>query len=124
MAVKSIGGNAVPKAELQKAIEAYNTAGGNKSEAARLCGLPRHTYRDRLGMAEKAFGLVMGKVVDGKYDKREIVKRPLPPKGAVARYILTSCQNNTHPHEAGLKNLLAYGEWTKRVKRGNTQKML
>jgi hypothetical protein len=111
---------AVSKAELQKDVDAYMAAGGNKSEAARMRGLHRHTYRDRLEMAERALGITLGKVVDGRYDAREIQKRPLPPKGCVARYITTSCQNNTHPHEAGLKNLLALGEWTKRLKRGNT----
>jgi hypothetical protein len=115
---------AVPKEELQKAIDAYNAAGGNKSEAARMCGLPRHTYRDRLEMAEKAFGVVLGKVADGRYEKRSIEKRPLPPKGAVARYIISSAQNNTHPHEAGLKNLLAYGEWTKRTRKGNSFELI
>jgi hypothetical protein len=34
----------------------------------------------------------------------------------VARYILSSCQNNTHPHRAGLRNLLAYGEFLKKRK--------
>lgn len=107
-------------AELQKDADAYMAAGGNKSEAARMRGMNRHTYRERLDLASKQLGIVFGKVVDGRYDYVKAAKRPLPPKGCVARYILTACQNNTHPHEAGLSNLLAYGEWTKKVKRGNT----
>jgi hypothetical protein len=116
-----VGKNTPPtKAELQKDVDAYIAAGGNKSEAARLRGMNRLTYKGRLVMAEKALGVSLGKVVDGRVDYVKATKRPLPPKGAVARYILTSCQNNTHPHSAGLENLLAYGEWTKRTKRGNT----
>jgi hypothetical protein len=109
-----------PKEELQKDVDAYMAAGGNKSEAARARGLHRLTFRDRLIMAEKVLGITLGKVVDGKYEHVRAVQRSLPPKGCVARYILTSAQNNTHPHEAGLKNLLAYGDWTKSLKRGNT----
>lgn len=110
----------VSKDELRKDVEAYQTAGGNKSEAARLRGLNRNTYRERLMMAERVLGVSLGKVVDGRVDYVKAKKRPLPPSGCVARYILTSCQNNTHPHEAGLANLLAYGHWTTRQRKGNT----
>lgn len=119
-AKKSKGGVAVSKAELEADVKAYMDAGGNKSEAARLRGLNRHTYRERLEMAERVLKVRLKKVVDGRYESIQADKRPLPAKGCVARYILTAAQNNTHPHEAGLKNLLAYGEWTKRVKRGNS----
>jgi hypothetical protein len=111
---------AVSKEELKKDVDAYMAAGGNKSEAARMRGLHRHTYRDRLTMAERVLGIQLGKVVDGRYEAVKAIQRPLPPKGCVARYILTSAQNNTHAHEAGLKNLLAYGTWTKQLKRGNS----
>lgn len=113
-----------PKSELQKDVDAYMAAGGNKSEAARARGMNRHTYRERLEMAQTILGVQLGKVVDGRVDYVRAEKRPLPPKGCVARYILTSAQNNTHPHEAGLKNLLAYGNWTKTVKRGNTFELI
>jgi hypothetical protein len=116
-----MAGHPVPsKEELQKDVDAYMAAGGNKSEAARLRGMNRHTYRERLPIAERILGIQLGKVVDGRVDYTRAEKRPLPPKGCVARYILTSCQNNTHPHESGLKSLLAYGDWTKKLKRGNS----
>lgn len=97
--------------ELRKDLDAYRQAGGNKSEGARLRKLHRHTYRDRLDMAQKRFGLTLGKVVDGRVDYVRAVQRKLPPKGGVARYVLTSAQNNTHPHKEGLRNLLAYVSW-------------
>lgn len=120
MAKTVSGGQPVPKEELQLDVAAYMQAGGNKSEAARLRGMHRHTYRERLMMAEKVLGVQLGKVVDGRVDYVKAARRPLPPKGCVSRYIFTSAQNNTHTHEAGLKNLLAFGEWTRKLKRGNT----
>lgn len=106
--------------DLKKDVDAYQQAGGNKSEAARLRGLNRITYRDRLAMAQQRLGITLGKVVDGRVDYVKAKKRPLPPKGSVARYILTSAQNNTHPHKEGLRNLLALGEWFAKSRRGNT----
>jgi hypothetical protein len=110
-AKKSIPFQPVSDAELRKCVEAYRESGGNRSEAARMCGLPRNTYRERLMIAEKKFKLKLGKVVDGRMDVADAEVRPLPPEGAVARYILSSCQNNTHPHRAGLDALLAYRDW-------------
>lgn len=97
--------------ELQKDIDAYMEAGGNRSEAARLRKLPRITYHDRLAKAQKRFGIQLGKVVDGKVDYVKAIKKPLPKGKSVARYLLTSGQNNTHAHKAGLANLLAYRDW-------------
>lgn len=114
---------AVPKEELQKDVDAYMAAGGNKSEAARTRGLPRNSYRDRLVMAERVLGVRLGKVVDGQVDYTQAIKRPLPKGKAVARYILSSCQNNTHPHRAGLRNILAYGEFLKKRK-GDTFELI
>jgi hypothetical protein len=108
---KKFTGSAVPDAELRRCVEAYRASGGNRSEGARMCNLHRHTYRERLMMAEKRFKMKLGKVVDGRMDVTDAVVRPLPPEGAVARYILSSCQNNTHVHRTGLAALLAYRDW-------------
>lgn len=97
--------------ECEAAVAAYRKAGGNISEGARLCKLNRHTYRHRVRMAERQLGIKLGKVVDGRLDAPTADVRPLPPTGKVARYILTSAQNNTHPHKAGLTALLAYRDW-------------
>lgn len=101
----------VPDSELKKDIEAYMQSGGNRSEGARLRGVPRKTYTKRLGMAEKRFGIVLGKVADGRVDYVEARQMPLPKKGGVARYLMTSAQNNTHIHKEGFKNLLAYRDF-------------
>lgn len=101
----------VPDSELHKDVAAYMATGGNRSAAARLRKLPRNSYRDRLKMAEKRFGTTLGKVVDGRMDYVQAVRRSLPKGKGVARYILSSCQNNTHPHKAGWANLLAYAAW-------------
>jgi hypothetical protein len=97
--------------ELRLDVEAYMATGGNKSEGARRRGLPRKTYIDRLAAAQKRLKIKLGKVVDGRVDYAQAEKRALPAKGGVARYIVSSCQNNTHPHKEGLRNLLAYGAW-------------
>ena len=107
---------ATPKEELQKDIDAYIASGGNRSEAARMRGLPRQTYNSRLEVATRTLGVQLGKVVDGRVDYVQALPRPLPKGKAVARYILSSCQNNTHPHKAGLANILAYGKWLTRRK--------
>lgn len=105
------GGQAPSNEDLHAAVDAYHTAGGNVSEGARLCKLHRHTYRKRLRLAEKAFKMTLGKVVDGRVDYVKAIQKPLPAKGHVTRYLLTSAQNNTAIHGAGFKNLTAYCEW-------------
>lgn len=106
--------------ELKKDVDAYMQAGGNRSEAARLRKLDRRTYTDRLAMAQTRLGIQLGKVVDGRVDFVKAVKRPLPKGKNVARYILSSCQNNTHPHKPGLTGLLAYDKWLNRFRKGDT----
>lgn len=46
-------------------------------------------------------------VVKGRIGERERVLRELPPEGQVARYVLTSAQNNTHVHEDVWLNVMA-----------------
>lgn len=91
---------------LQQAVEAYYDNSGNKAEAARGLGLKRQTYNDRLRSAQRRFGITLGKVADGQIEAEGSVQRKLPKKGHVARYILTSIQNNTLLHP-GFNNLLA-----------------
>lgn len=96
--------------ELQKDVDAYIKAGGNRSAAARVRGLPRMTFNDRLREAEKRLGITLGKVADGRIEQIAHDVRPLPKPGGVARYILTSVQNNTFLHP-GWINLKAYADW-------------
>lgn len=107
-----MGDNRTPSPEeLKKDIDAYIAAGGNRSEAARMRKMPRKSYTDRLQMAQRLLHVQLGKIVDGRVDYVRAVKRPLPKGKSVARYILTSAQNNTHPHREGLQNILAYAKW-------------
>lgn len=108
--------------ELRAAVDAYRQCGGNRSAAARLRGLPRNTYRDRLEVAQKRFGIQLGKVVDGRVDYVRADKRPLPKPGCVARYFLTSAQNNTHPHP-GFKSARTYMQWLGE-RRGDTAEVI
>jgi hypothetical protein len=55
-------------------------------------------------------GFEDGPPVDGRVGEAEVEVRPLPKGKGIARYILTSLQNNTHLHP-DWRNLLAYSEW-------------
>lgn len=95
---------------LRAHVKMYEDCGGNKSEAARRLGLPRMTYSDRLKEAEKRFGIVLGRIADGRIEPIQHEERSLPPEGHIHRYIFTSAQNNTHLHPGWL-NLKAYADW-------------
>lgn len=97
----------VPDEVLQDNIRALIRNGGNRSTTAKELGLPRSTLLDRITEAQKRFGLDLGRIADGRVEMPWTEKMPLPPKGRVARYVVTSAQNNTHLHP-GWKNLKAY----------------
>jgi hypothetical protein len=101
---------AVPDEKLEQAVEAYYEHAGNRSEAARALGLKRQTYVDRLTMAQRRFGVTLGKVADGRIEAAGSRRMKLPKRGGTRRYVLTSIQNNTHLHP-GFNNLLAYVDW-------------
>ena len=103
-------------------VQAYYDNGGNRSEAARSRGLRRATYNDRIRMAQTRLGVVLGKVADGQIEATGSEVRRLPRKGRVARYVLTSVQNNTHIHPA-FNNLLALVDWLD-GRNGDTCEML
>ncbi len=94
---------------LREAVKAWVEAGGSKTRAAAALGIPRVTMVDRLRMAENRLGIVLGKMADGHVHEVDYQVRPLPPEGSVARYVLTSVQNNTHLHPAWA-NLKAYAD--------------
>lgn len=106
--------------DLRLDLEAYHRAGGNRSEGARLRGLKRQTYNDRLRMAEKRFGIVLGKVAGGRIKAGSAEVRKPPRRGRVKRYILSSAQNNTHLHP-GFHNLLAYRDWLDALPNGSCE---
>lgn len=96
--------------ELHDDVRAYYDSGGNKSAAARARGLKRETYNDRLRMAQMRLGVKLGKVADGRLLPAGSTAFRLPKRGKIARYVLTSAQNNTHLHP-GFNNLLALVDW-------------
>ncbi len=113
----------VPDVELELDVRAYYDQSGDRSAAARSRGLKRQTYNDRIRMAENRLGIKLGKVADGRIAAVAHVKAKLPKKGHVARYILTSIQNNTHLHP-GFNNILAYRDWLESLEDGTCQLMV
>ena len=80
----------------------YQKHAGNISAVSRELGVSRQTVR-RLC----APGLMKKPLAGGSIEGTKCVKRPLPKKGQIARYILTSAQNNTYLHTSAWANLLA-----------------
>jgi hypothetical protein len=78
---------------------------GNIRAAAKSLKIGRATLKR---LASKADPKVTEKpLVGGTVEGTKIIKRPIPAKGQVKRYIVTSAQNNTHIHESAWKNILA-----------------
>lgn len=102
--------SALTDEQLMEAYEAYREAYGNRSEGARLLGLKRQTFNDRLEAARERLGVAIGKVAGGSVEQTGLVKRSLPKKGHVKRYVFSCVQNNTFLH-GGFHNLLAYVDW-------------
>jgi Bacterial regulatory protein, Fis family len=82
--------------------QAYESSAGNVAEAAAKVGVARSTAWDRL----KKLGHITRPLAGGSVDGMKVSKLPLPAKGKVARYLLTSAQNNTYLNEPVWKNLL------------------
>ena len=100
----------LPDDTLQEAVEAYYDCEGNHTEAASLIGVSRSTFNHRLSAAQARFGITLKRVADGRIEAPKSDQRRLPKKGAVARYILSSAQNNTKMHP-GFNNILALVDW-------------
>lgn len=76
---------------------------GNKAAVARELGLARSTVVEHVQNS----GDDQVQKVGGRVEVFEYEHRPLPPKGKVKRYIVTSAQNNTKIHTRLWENLLA-----------------
>ncbi len=74
---------------------------GNISATALELGISRSSVRRKL----EGTGLMKKPLVGGTREGTTTEVRPLPAKGKVSRYILTSAQNNTHVHAELLANL-------------------
>jgi hypothetical protein len=96
----------VPKRD-RKSVEevsaVYEATGGNIRQTAKKLGISRSSVRRIL----EGTGIMKKPLVGGTKGGTETQVRPLPKKGEVNRYILTSAQNNTHVHAELLANLKA-----------------
>lgn len=87
-------------------LAVYEQNAGNISATARALGVSRssvHSALGKLGAREKP-------LVAGRQGKIGVESRLLPAKGTVARYLLTSAQNNTRLHDKFWENLLAFAK--------------
>ena len=95
----------------QETYDAFVNARGNMRETARRLGISRGAVKYRLDRAATELGLVFDKPVSGGIIAKPPTKKmPLPKLGEVARYIITSAQNNTDAHVPFFENLVAYAE--------------
>ena len=83
-------------------LEAYGRL-GNKTAVSRELGIDRGTVTRRLIDAG-----IEGAPTAGQLSYSKPVRRALPSKGCVKRYIVSSAQNNTEPHTKLMDNLEAY----------------
>lgn len=88
-------------------LECYRRNEGNKRATARELGVDKDTLRKCLVL----YGADTKPVVGGTIRALKHNVLPLPPKGKVYRYLLSSAQNNTRVFAPFLKNLEAYAEW-------------
>jgi hypothetical protein len=88
---------------VDQTVAAYERLGGNVRATAAELGVSRSSVRRRITKA----GLGKKPLAGGTKEGTTTQVRPLPAKGKVNRYILTSAQNNTHVHAELLANLEA-----------------
>jgi hypothetical protein len=96
--------------ELSRVHETLGRVGSIRA-VARILGINRPRATKLVQAARDIFGDVVQKpIVAGEADGRETFKRPLPAKGEVTRYIITSAQSNTRVHSAFFDNLLVFAD--------------
>lgn len=91
----------------ERVKEVFERLGGNVSATARELGLARGTVQHHL----RKLGLGKKPLVSGSIGGFKTESRPLPKKGHVKRYLVTSAQNNTAVHEQLWANLEAFAEF-------------
>lgn len=90
-----------------RVIEAYHRLDGNKTAVAEELGMHRDTVRKILKEAK-----IDKPLHGGRAEYMEPNLLPLPTKGKLSRYILTSAQNNTKVHGRFWENLEAYAKFS------------
>jgi hypothetical protein len=92
---------------VDQTVAAYERLGGNVRATAAELGVSRSSVRRRITKA----GLGKKPLAGGTKEGTTTEVRPLPAKGKVNRYILTSAQNNTYVHQELLENLKALANY-------------
>ena len=92
------------KVSMEQVVAEYQRTGGNITQTAKSLGVGRASIYHHL---EKAGIDRTKKLADGNVSGIEAIPNKLPKKGKVARYILTSAQNNTYVHGPVWDNLMA-----------------
>lgn len=84
------------------------------ADAARALGISRSTFRDRLEKYARLTKVDLSqKFASGSVNGFKTIKYPLPAKGQIARYIMTSAQNNTKVHADFWDNLMVFAKHMK-----------
>jgi hypothetical protein len=86
---------------------AFERNAGNIRATAKELGISRSSVRRKL----TPLGKMKKPLAAGTVEGTKSIKRPLPKKGEVHRYILTSAQNNTYVHNSAWENLRALAEY-------------
>lgn len=94
---EAASGLALPDDELHDAWHLYERYGYNAAAAAEAVGLKANAMKMRVERAIERFGYSRKSL--GSVHAMSATKLPLPKKGEIARYILTSAQNNTALHD-------------------------
>jgi hypothetical protein len=85
--------------------------GANHTRTAEYLRVPRQTVQGRLNRFSLITGNDISKsVLVGSVTGFKSIKYPLPTKGHVKRYIVTTAQNNTRVHKGLWKNILALAD--------------
>lgn len=96
----------VDRVSAEEVSKVFAKHAGNIRATAKELGIARSTVRAKL----TPLGLLKKPLAGGTVLGVETKALPLPKRGYVKRYILTSAQNNTHVHDGVWDSLLALAE--------------
>lgn len=97
----------VSKLSPEDVSEVYESNGGNIRATAKELGIARSTVRAKLALVGKN----KKPLAAGSKDGTKAGKFKLPAEGEIARYIITSAQNNTYVHDSAWENLKALADY-------------
>lgn len=94
----------------KEVFDAYQRLGRSQRAVARELKISRGAVKYRLEVAAQHGFDYDAPISGGKFNATKTITMPLPKKGEVKRYILSSIQNNTDAHVPFVENLVAYAE--------------